>query len=149
MDDKNALAELLTEGQAGIAWAATPEAKAQYQAALDVAGRLGSAVTGTELSAMLWAAHNARPVTEPGDGRTRQKIELLFSPEGTDDGELPVSFRLEAAATPQARDGRVAGGWTATGPPVRTVLAEGITRRRMQALLTEGIDWLAWDGGLG
>ena len=146
MKDQNLLIRgLLDEGSAAVAWASSQEAKAQYSAAMGTARQLGSAVTGTELSAMLWAAHNARPIA---DSRTRQKRELGFQPEGTDDGELPVSFRLESRVTPQARDGRVAGGWAGAGPSSRTVLADGIGRRELERLLADGINWLAWDGDI-
>jgi hypothetical protein len=63
MNDLETLAGMLAgdraEGQDAIAWAATPSAKAQYQAALDVSRRLGVPVTGAQLCAMLWAAHKA------------------------------------------------------------------------------------------
>jgi hypothetical protein len=137
---------LLNEGSAAVAWAGSPGARAQYSAAMSVARQLGSAVTGTELSAMLWAAHNARPIA---DGRTRVVRELKFEPEGTDDEQLPVSFRLESWDTPQAKDGRVAGGWAGTAPPSRTVLTGGISRRKLEVLLADGISCLAWDGANG
>jgi hypothetical protein len=144
--DSDLLAELLREGQAGIAWAATPKAKAQYAAALDVAQRLKVPVTPSALTAILWAAHSAKPPDDPGDGRTRTHRELRFNAEGSNDGELPASFRLELFETPQARDGRRFDGYVATGPAARTVLAEGISRRDLEALLGKGISWLAWDG---
>jgi hypothetical protein len=139
---------LIDEGYAAISWASSPAVKAQFRAALEAARRVGSEVTEAELSAMLWAAHNAEPEPD-ATGKTRVKRELKFEPEGGDDNELPASFRLETWLTPQAKDGRVAGGWAGTGPGLRTVLADKIGRRELERLLADGISCLAWDGGMG
>lgn len=147
MKDQNLLISgLRDEGRAAIEWASSQEAKAQFRAAMGVARRLGSTVTGTELSAMLWAAHNARPIAEPGDGKTRVKRELMVNAEGDDDGELPRTFQLGAWDYPEKM---FRGSWTRNGPGTRTIFTGGITRRELEALLTEGISWLAWDGSNG
>jgi hypothetical protein len=149
MPEQDITIGLLDEGYAAISWASSPATKAQFAAALDVARRVGSAVTEAELSAMLWAASNAEP-PEDATGKTRVKRELRFEPEGSGDDEgVPASFRLETWLTPQARDGRAAGGWAGTGPAVRTVLAAKISRRELELLLADGISSLAWDGGIG
>jgi hypothetical protein len=75
---------------------------------------------------------------------TRVKRILEFEPEGTDDGELPVSFRLIANDTPQRR--HRTRGWVGAAPGKRTVLTEGITRRELEALIGDAASWLAWDG---
>jgi len=134
---------LLNEGSAAVAWAGSPGARAQYSAAMSVARQLGSAVTGTELSAMLWAAHNARPIA---DGRTRVVRELKISPEGEDDGTLPRTFRLDAWDYPEKM---FQGSWTRNGTGTRTILAEDINRAGIVELIEELAGWLAWNGDNG
>lgn len=76
---------------------------------------------------------------------TRNYRKLDLSPQGTDDGELPVAFRLIAVTSIQSKDGR-STIWRDTAPATRTTLAENISRRELSELIAEGADWLAWDG---
>jgi hypothetical protein len=138
---------LLAEGYAAVAWASSPQAKAQFEAAMGFARRTGVKMTEAELCAVLWVAQTAEVPDDPS-GRTRVKRELKFEPEGGDDGELPAVFQLLNWLTPQNRDGRAAGGWVNAGPAMRTVLAGGISRRELEQLLADGIANLAWDGSL-
>jgi hypothetical protein len=147
MTDQDTKKFLLAEGYAAIAWASSPGAQAQFAAAQDTARRIGTQVTDAELTAILWAAAGAEPADDPS-GRTRVRRELKFEPEGGDDDTLPAVFQLLSWDTPQVKDGRYAGGWTGTGPPMRTVLAGRIGRRELEKLLADGIANLAWDGSV-
>jgi hypothetical protein len=75
----------------------------------------------------------------------RDHRELKINPEGTDDGTLPRTFRLEVWAARQQRDGR-SQIWRDETAAQRIVLAKGITRAEAVNLISQLADWLAWDG---
>jgi hypothetical protein len=76
---------------------------------------------------------------------TRETTQLEFNAEGAD-GELPRTFSIIRWTGTEQRDGRTSSGWVQTGPRQRAKLAEGITRRELEAFLADGIGWLAYDG---
>jgi hypothetical protein len=147
MPDQDMKAFLLKQGYAAIAWAGSPQGKAQFEAAMEFARRAGIPVTEAEVCAILLAAQEAVPADDPS-GKTRLKRELKFEAEGGDDNELPRQFQLLSWNTPQVQDRRYAGGWVSDGAAMRTVLAGGIGRRELEQLLAGGISELAWDGSL-
>jgi hypothetical protein len=75
----------------------------------------------------------------------RDHRELKINPEGSDDGMLPRTFRLDVITARQSRDGR-STLWRDEAAAVRTLLAAGITRPEAVDLITQLADWLAWDG---
>ena len=80
--------------------------------------------------------------TEP---ETRNTTRLEFAPQGAD-GTLPETFVLICWHQHQRRDSRAAGGWVNDQAPTRRVLEAGISRRKLEVILADGIAALAYDG---
>jgi len=78
----------------------------------------------------------------------RDHRDLKINPEGKDDGTLPRTFRLEAWAARQQRDGR-SRIWRDETAAQWIVLAEGITRAEAVDLISQLAEALAWDGDNG
>jgi hypothetical protein len=77
---------------------------------------------------------------------TRTKRTLRFDAEG-EGSTLPQTFTLNMIREPQQRDNHT-GGWVCTNPAGRTIsaVAEHLTRRELEALITDAVGLLAWDG---
>lgn len=78
---------------------------------------------------------------------TRITRTLRFNPErGQEATETPRLFRLEVKAQGQRRTASTRD-WRDDGAPVVGIIADGITRRELAELISDGADWLSYIPG--
>jgi len=84
----------------------------------------------------------------------RTKVTLRFEPDDSSQSDGPVTlFRLEKHTTRQKRQDRHGAKWyddsSTRDYHVREVVTAGMTRRDVEALIADGLDWLTYAGEAG